>query len=129
MDDSGGPRVAHRATARLARVMGWRRRRTQVEDTACPTTGVLIGPFSALTMSLWFGLCAGLMELGLTLVQKPLHDPSPGFFRMNRQIVWTIPTFNLALFGLVGLVLVLVLAVRVRPQRSVRLCAGTLGML
>src|SRR5262249_39823894 len=70
---------------------------------------------------------AGLTELGLTLVQKPLHDPSPGFFRMNRQIVWTIPTFNLALFGLVGLMLVLV--VRVRPQRSVRLCAGTLGML
>jgi arylsulfatase A-like enzyme len=127
MQESGGPAAPHRVTSRIARALGGRRRRAEAEQSACPTPGPRLGPLSALAISLWFGLATGLSELGLTLVQKPLHDPSPGFFRMNRQIVWTIPTFNLALFGLVGLLLAL--TVKVRPLRSVRLCAGTLGML
>ena len=79
------------------------------------------------TISVWFGLTTGLLELGLTFLQKPLYDPSPGLFRMNRQILWTIPAFNLALFGLVGFSLAL--AARLRPLHSLRLCAGTLGLL
>jgi arylsulfatase A-like enzyme len=57
---------------------------------------------SVLQIALWLGLICGLAELALTLAQKPLTDPSPGFFRMNRHIVWTIPTVNLAVFGLSG---------------------------
>ena len=67
---------------------------------------------ATLRISLWFGLMVGLAELGLTLAQKPLTDPSPGFFRMNRHIVWTIPTVNLTLFCLCGLALALILRVR-----------------
>ncbi len=64
-------------------------------------------PFSSLwafAISVWFGLSTGLVELGLTLAQKPFLDPSPGFFRMNRHIVWSVPAVNLALFALCGLV-------------------------
>jgi arylsulfatase A-like enzyme len=56
--------------------------------------------------------------LGLTLAQKPFIDPSPGFFRMNRQIVWSVPTVNLAVFGFCGLVVAL--ALRVRPLLGAR---------
>ncbi|MGO9462686.1 MAG: sulfatase-like hydrolase/transferase [Isosphaeraceae bacterium] len=72
------------------------------------------GSRRALAISVWFGLTAGLLELGLTFAQKPFIDPSPGFFRMNRHIVWSVPAVNLALFGFCGLLVAL--AVRVRPR-------------
>jgi arylsulfatase A-like enzyme len=81
------------------------------------------GPISsvcALAICLWFGLCTGIFELGLTLAQKPFIDPSPGFFRMNRHIVWSIPAVNLVLFGFCGLLLAL--ALRYGPRLSAR-CA------
>jgi hypothetical protein len=53
----------------------------------------------ALGIALWLGLIVGLAELVLTRVQKPLTDPSPGLFRMNRHILWTIPTVNLVVFA------------------------------
>ena len=127
MDGSRTTAAERAVKGRLAGVMGWRRVRTRVEESASPSAAARLGAVSAFTMSVWFGLSTGLLELGLTLVQKPLHDPSPGFFRINRQIVWTIPTFNLALFALVGVLLAVV--VRLRPTRSVRLCAGSLGLL
>lgn len=89
-----------------------------------------IRPLSAVAISVWFGLCAGLFELGLTLAQKPFFDSSPGFFRMNRHIVWSIPTVNLALFGCCGLVLAL--ALRLKPSlspRSVVAAPVSLGVL
>ncbi|HKI19159.1 MAG TPA: sulfatase [Isosphaeraceae bacterium] len=73
-----------------------------------------LGALGALAISLWFGLSAGLLELGLQFAQKPFIDPSPGFFRMNRHIVWSVPTVNLALFGCCGLLVAL--AVRVSPR-------------
>ena len=76
---------------------------------------------AALRISLWFGLMVGLAELGLTLVQKPLTDPSPGLFRMNRHILWTIPAVNLAVFGLCGIVAAL--ALRAAPRLGVRRAA------
>ena len=57
------------------------------------------GPLCALGIALWLGLIVGLAELVLTRVQKPLTDPSPGLFRMNRHILWTIPTVNLVVFA------------------------------
>ncbi len=82
---------------------------------------------AVLRISLWFGLIMGLAELGLTLVQKPLTDPSPGFFRMNRHIVWTIPTVNLAVFGLSGLVAAL--GQRAAPRLGVRRAIASLVFL
>ena len=76
------------------------------------------GPRCALGIALWFGLIIGLSELVLTRVQKPLTDPSPGLFRMNRHIMWTIPTVDLVVFGFCGLVAALVL--RARPRLGVR---------
>ena len=63
----------------------------------------------------------------LTRVQKPLTDPSPGLFRMNRHIMWTIPTVNLVVFGFCGLVAALVL--RARPRLGVRVAVGPLVFL
>ncbi len=56
-------------------------------------------PLCALGIALWLGLIVGLAALVLTRVQKPLTDPSPGLFRMNRHILWTIPTVNLVVFA------------------------------
>ncbi len=116
-----------RVTLHPGRMAAWRRRRRRVVSPERPTPVVAVSPGAVLVASAWCGLLAGLAELGLTIAQKHLRDPSPGFFRMNRHIVWTIPTFNLALFTLVGLLLAV--CVRVRPRRSVRLAAGVLGVL
>jgi arylsulfatase A-like enzyme len=87
----------------------------------------LFGARAAFGISVWFGLVIGLAELGLTLVWKHLRDPSPGFFRMNRHILWTIPLVNLVLFGLCGLLLALL--ARTQPSRIVRCSAGLLAGL
>ena len=81
----------------------------------------------ALRISLWFGLLVGVAELGLTLAQKPLTDPSPGLFRMNRHMVWTIPTINLAIFGLCGLVSAI--AMRTVPRLGIRPSLGSFVFL
>ena len=83
------------------------------------------GARAAFGISVWFGLVVGLAELGLTLTLKRLRDPSPGLFRMNRHILWTIPIVNLALFGLCGLLLALL--ARTWPRRAVRCSTGLLG--
>ena len=86
---------------------------------ARPDSGTRLRPHDILVTSLWFGLIIGLGELALTLVQKPLTDPSPGLFRMNRHIVWTIPTVDLAVFALCGLAASLL--IRLVPRHVVRL--------
>jgi arylsulfatase A-like enzyme len=87
----------------------------------------LIGPLSALRIALWLGLVIGLAELVLTRIQKPLTDPSPGLFRMNRHIIWTIQTVDFFVFGLVGLMVALVL--RLYPRIGVRVALGPLVFL
>ncbi len=98
-----------------------------IPDVHASPAGRPFGRLSIFVLSVWFGLSVGLLELALTLAQKPLQDPSPGFFRMNRQIVWTIPLFNLALFCGVGLALVLVM--RIWPRRGLRLSLAVIGLL
>ena len=51
----------------------------------------------------------------------------PGLVRMNRHIMWTIPTVNLVVFGFCGLVAALVL--RARPRLGVRVAVGPLVFL
>ncbi len=113
-------------------VRGWRltklrrdRRRLAMRPRLDHKTS--FGPRCVLGIALWFGLIIGLAELVLTRVQKPLTDPSPGLFRMNRHIMWTIPTVNLIVFGLCGLVAALVL--RARPRLGVRAAVGPLVFL
>jgi arylsulfatase A-like enzyme len=67
-----------------------------------------------LLASAWFGLATGPVEVGLILALKPLHDPTPGFFHMNRHVVWMIPVFHLAFFLLLGLAVM----IRMRLARN-----------
>ena len=103
-------------------VAGPRRRglelRRRTETTVRPTaraTGGEVGPWSIVLSAIWFGSVVGLLELGLVLVTKPLRDPTPGFFRMNRHIVWMIPANNILLFGGCGALLALLAWARPRP--------------
>jgi arylsulfatase A-like enzyme len=114
-------------TVRTRRLADARRQRSSFEARARPDLETSFGPLHVLGTSLWFGLIVGLAELVLTRVQKPLTDPSPGLFRMNRHIVWTIPTVNLVAFAFCGLVAALVL--RVRPRLGVRGAVGPLVFL
>ncbi|WP_406694850.1 sulfatase [Singulisphaera sp. Ch08] len=107
-----------RSSNRAARQPGFDRSHASGDQAS----EVSFGPRAAIGMSIWYGLVIGLAELGLTIALKPLRDPSPGFFRMNRHIVWTIPTVSLVLFGLCGLLAALVL--RFRPQWAVRFTTG-----
>ena len=59
-------------------------------------------PLLMATVSVWFGLLTGPAELALVLAQKQLRDGTPGFFQMNRQIVWMTPLFHLLLFAAIG---------------------------
>jgi arylsulfatase A-like enzyme len=62
-------------------------------------------PLLIVTASVWFGLLTGPAELGLVLARKHLRDGTPGFFQMNRQIVWMIPLTHILLFGAIGALL------------------------
>jgi arylsulfatase A-like enzyme len=95
-----------------------RRVRELIEDAKGALRVFRSRPLSAFMVSVWFGLCAGVLELVLTLAQKPFFDRSPGFFRMNRHIVWCIPAVNLALFACCGVLLAL--GLRLRPSLGVR---------
>jgi len=77
-----------------------------------------------LTTTVWFGLFAGLLELGLLLATKPLRDSSPGLFRMNRHVVWMIPTFDLAFFAALGLLILPVSWARPRLGQRVGMYAS-----
>ena len=59
---------------------------------------------AVIRFSFWLGLIVSLAELGLRFAQKPLTDASPGLYRMNRHLFWMIPTVNLVVFGLCGIV-------------------------
>jgi arylsulfatase A-like enzyme len=90
-----------------------RLRRLIVEGSHAPTRQ--ISPPALVAVALWAGLATGLLELVLTLALKPLRDPSPGFFRGNRHILWMIPTVNLTIFAATGLVLGMLARKRPRP--------------
>lgn len=84
-------------------------------------------PRRAVVLSVWFGLVAGLTELALAIGLKPLFDSSPGLFRMNRHILWTMPAVNLALFLILGLAAAATLCLR--PRTAARWMLFPLCML
>ena len=114
-------------TVRPAHPPASRRSRPRNKPHVQADRDALSRPRYTLVTSLWFGLIVGLAELALTLVQKPLTDPSPGLFRMNRHIVWTIPTVNLVVFMICGLAVSIV--VRIAPRLGARVVVVPLALL
>ncbi len=91
--------------------------------------GVGLRPALVALLAVWYGLATGLGELALLQALKPLRDPSPGFFRMNRHAFWMIPTVNLAVFGTAGLLLMaLAWQSPVRARRATRGCLTFLAV-
>jgi hypothetical protein len=58
---------------------------------------------SLLLLSIWCGLCAGLLEVATIVFRKHTFD-SNQFYGMSRQFVWLIPATNLGVFLAVGLI-------------------------
>ena len=64
--------------------------------------------------TLWFGLLAGWLELGLVLAQRAINPHvSIDTLRTNRHFVWMIPVSDVLIFGVVGLSIALL--ARFRP--------------
>jgi arylsulfatase A-like enzyme len=61
--------------------------------------------FDIVASSLACGLVAGAGELALLLVNRPIKDSAPLFFRANRHVVWSVPLVNALLFLAAGLLL------------------------
>ncbi len=81
---------------------------------AGPQAGT-VGPF---VTTLWFGLLAGWLELGLVVAQRAI-DPhlSIDMLRTNLHFVWMVPVSDLSIFGVVGFVLALLARFRPRLAR------------
>jgi arylsulfatase A-like enzyme len=77
-----------------------------------------VGPRQVLGGALWLGLATGPLEVALVLATKPLRDPTPGLFHMNRHILWMIPLFDLLLFLIAGAGLAVLARVRSRFSAS-----------
>ena len=68
-----------------------------------------LGPVGVLVMSVWFGLVAGMLELGVLAAQDVmLHEVTVQSIRTNRHYAWMIPISDAAMFAAVGLPLALV---------------------
>ncbi len=64
--------------------------------------------------TLWFGLLAGWLELGLVLAQRAVNPHvSIDTLRTNRHFVWMVPVSDVLIFGVVGLAIALL--ARFRP--------------
>ena len=86
-----------------------------------------VNPRCAVMVSMWFGLITGLTELALAIGLKPLFDSSPGLFRMNRHIFWTMPVVDLALFLILGVAAATTLCLK--PRAAARWLLFPLCML
>lgn len=58
-------------------------------------------------LSAFLGLATGWLELALVIVNRPIKDSAPLFFRANRNIVWSIPLVDLLLFLALGVAFIL----------------------
>lgn len=85
-------------------------------------------PLGVARLAVLFGLLTGALELTQWLVRNAASGGvSLGTFQMSRHFVWMIPASNVAIFGLLGLVLAL--AARLRPRAAGRLALWALGFL
>ena len=78
------------------------------------------GPLALLGTSVWFGLIAGPLELGLVLVRDRITDEvTPASLQTSRHALWMIPVSSLLIFAACGLLLAL--AARLAPRFGARL--------
>jgi arylsulfatase A-like enzyme len=108
--------------------------RTAVFDEAGPTgpssqdlAAYRPGPLPLLFLSVWCGLVAGLLEVGVTILRKRTLDFN-NLYKMSHHFIWLIPSVTLAIFVLLGVVLsIMVMCWRRRgPWLASRLlCAFT----
>ncbi len=66
------------------------------------------GPGGLFLMTLWFGLVAGWLDLGMVLAQRAIDlHVSDAMVRTNQHFVWMVPVSDVLIFGVVGLAIVL----------------------
>ncbi len=79
----------------------------KVETGSQPSSGGLF------LMTLWFGLVAGWLELGLVLAQWAVNPHvSMDRLRTNWHFVWMVPMADVLIFGVVGLLIALLARIR-----------------
>jgi arylsulfatase A-like enzyme len=94
------------------------------EDTV---PGPQLGAGDLFLRTLWFGLLAGWLELGLVLATWAVNPHvSMDRLRTNQHFVWMIPVADALLFGVVALAIALLARFRAGPARWVapRLATG-----
>jgi arylsulfatase A-like enzyme len=83
-----------------------------------------LGALDVLLLSVWCGLAAGLLEVGVRILGRVL-DPRSSLYLRSRHFVWMVPLSNLLLFSLAGLFLAA--ATRLWPRRGGWLCPRLIG--
>jgi arylsulfatase A-like enzyme len=64
-------------------------------------------------ITLWFGLVAGWLDLGLALAQRAIHPHvSADILRTNRHFLWMVPVSEVLIFIIVGLSIALLATFR-----------------
>src|SRR5271166_518795 len=63
-----------------------------------------LGPLDVIGWSVWFGLFAGLLEVGTHVLCRAI-DPTKRLYMMSRHFVWLAPLANILLFFCLGLLL------------------------
>lgn len=96
-------------------------RPSRVYQAQVPPAPTSARPGFLFGVALTLGFLVGPAEILLQIAWKRMRDPSPGLFRMNRNILWTVPLFYVCLFALVGVVLAAL--ARKWPQRAGRWAA------
>src|SRR4051812_38377027 len=67
------------------------------------------GPLALFLRTIWFGLIAGLLELGLLLAQDSYRPRvTVDSIRINRHYLWMVPVSDLLIVGACGLLLGLI---------------------
>jgi arylsulfatase A-like enzyme len=88
----------------------------------------LPGPFAVLILSVWCGLVAGLLEVGITALRKHYVDRNH-FYWMSHHFVWMVPLDNLLIFFAIGVLLSLIYVCGRRGQWLATRLLGTVALL
>jgi arylsulfatase A-like enzyme len=79
-------------------------------------------------VSAWCGLIAGLLEVGITIIRKKYIDVDH-FYGMSDHFVWLVPSVNLLIFVLLGVILSRMVLLGVHGQRVAARALGTLALV
>jgi arylsulfatase A-like enzyme len=96
--------------------------KTSVAETGArrPLGGVFLSPGAAILLVISFGLCAGYLDVVITLLAKYCWHKD-GYFRNARDFPWTVPAGHALLLLVPGLV---VAVLNFRPPGRISLRAG-----